>query len=116
MKVAILGASLKPDRHSHRAQKLLMEKGHEVIPVSPRGDDILGITGAKEVPPGVDTVTLYLSPKRFLPILDQLISASPRRVIFNPGTESTEAVQRLTEAGIETEDACTLVLLTTGNF
>jgi len=93
-----------------------MEKGHEVIPVSPRGDDILGIAGVKELPPGIDTVTLYLSPKRFLPILEQVISASPRRVIFNPGTESPEAVQRLSEAGIKTENACTLVLLNTGAF
>ncbi len=116
MKVAILGASPKADRYSHLAQKLLMEHEHEVIPVSPRGDEILGVPGSTKVPAGVDTVTLYLSPKRLLPILDQLISAAPRRVIFNPGTESPEAVERLTSADIVCEEACTLVLLNTGAF
>ncbi len=116
MKVAILGASTKTDRYSHRAQKLLMEQQHEVIPVSPRGDEVLGIPGSTKVPPGVDTLTLYLSPKRLLPLLDELIAAAPRRVIFNPGTESPEAVERLSAAGIECQEACTLVLLNTGAF
>ena len=116
MKVAILGASVKPDRYSHRAQKLLMEKGHTVYPVSPRGDGILGVAGMTEVPAGMDTVTLYVGEERFLPILEQVIAASPRRVIFNPGTESEVAMARLAEAGIEVEEACTLVLLNTGSF
>ena len=75
MKVAILGASTKPDRYSYRAQKLLMEYGHEVFPVSPRGDEILGVTGLQDVPAGVDTVTVYVRAERLLPILDQLIAA-----------------------------------------
>jgi len=116
MKVAILGASAKPDRYSHRAQKLLMEHGHEVFPVGPRGDEILGVAGWQEIPAGVDTVTIYVREERFLPVLDQLLAASPRRVIFNPGTESEVAMARLAEAGIAAEEACTLVLLNTGSF
>lgn len=116
MKVAILGASIKPDRYSHRAQKLLMEKGHTVVPVSPRGEEILGVPGATTVPAGMDIVTVYLGEKNLLPVLDDLIKAAPKRVIFNPGTESAEAVERLQAAGIATEEACTLVLLNTGSF
>ena len=116
MKVAILGASTKPDRYSHRAQKLLMEKGHSVYPVSPTGAEVLGVSGLKEIPEGMDTVTLYVSEKNLLPVLDQLIAAKPRRVIFNPGTESETAVKQLSEAGILTENACTLVLLNAGTF
>lgn len=116
MKVAILGASTKPDRYAHRAQKLLQELGHVVAPVNPRGDDILGVLGTTEIPAGIDTVTIYIRAERLFPILDQVIAASPRRVIFNPGTESPEAVEEFTQAGIETENACTLVLLNTGSF
>jgi uncharacterized protein len=116
MKVAILGASPKPDRYSNKAQRMLVEHGHEVFPVSPSAQEILGVAGFSEVPEGMDTVTLYVGPKHLLPMLDQLIDAAPRRVIFNPGTESEEAMDRLKAAGIEVEEACTLVLLSVGEF
>ncbi|MGC6466718.1 MAG: CoA-binding protein [Akkermansiaceae bacterium] len=116
MKVAILGASPKPERYSHQAQLLLMEQGHEVFPVSPTGGEILGVDGMTSIPNRMDTVTLYVGPARLAPVLDSLIEAAPRRVIFNPGTESPEAKARLEEAGIKTEEACTLVLLRTGSF
>ena len=116
MKVAILGASAKPGRYSNQAQKLLMKHGHAVFPVSPLGDEIRGVAGLTKVPDGMDTVTLYVGEERLLPILDQIIAAGPLRVIFNPGTESSWAMARLTEAGIESEEACTLVLLNTGSF
>ena len=116
MKVAILGASSKPDRYSNKAQQRLVELGHEVFPVSPSGQDVLGVEGLKSVPSGMDVVTLYVGPQHLLPVLDELIEAAPRRVIFNPGTESEEAMSRLSAAGIEVEEACTLVLLSTGEF
>ena len=116
MNVAIVGASPKPDRYSNKAQRMLVDHGHSVVPVSPSGQDVMGVPGTSEVPQGFDTVTLYVSPKHLLPMLDQLVEAAPRRVIFNPGTESEEAASRLQAEGIEVEEACTLVLLSTGEF
>jgi predicted CoA-binding protein len=116
MKVAILGASTKPDRYANKAQRMLVQHGHEVFPVSPSGQEVMGVVGLTEVPEGMDTVTLYVGEKNLLPALDQLIDAAPRRVIFNPGTESEEAMSRLRESGIEVEVACTLVLLSVGEF
>ena len=116
MKVAILGARPNPERYSHQAQLLLTEHGHEVFPVSPTGREILGVEGMTSVPSGMGTVTLYLGPDRLMPVLNSLIAAKPRRVIFNPGTESQEAKEKLEESGIKTEEACTLVLLRTGSF
>jgi hypothetical protein len=37
-------------------------------------------------------------------------------VVFNPGTENTEFESLLKENGIEAEEACTLVLLGTGQY
>jgi hypothetical protein len=37
-------------------------------------------------------------------------------VIFNPGTESAAVQERLTQAGIEWFEACTLVMLKTDQF
>lgn len=118
-RVAVLGASSKPDRYSFRAVRMLDEHGHEVFPISPRGETIDGHPGYKslgDIEPRVDTLTLYLNPTRLAPLRDEILEHAPRRVIFNPGTESDQLEQQLREAGIETIRACTLVLLSTGQF
>ncbi len=119
MNVAILGASAKPERYANKAQVLLAEHGHRVFPVSPTGADILGVEGyssVSEISEKIDTLTLYLGPDRLAPLIDEIISAKPGRVIFNPGTESKEAITAFEKAGITCEEACTLVLLQTGSF
>ena len=122
MKVAIIGASDKPDRYAYRAQQMLMDDGHETFPVSLSGQDILGRTvyrSALEIPDSdrpIHTATLYVSPERFAPVADEVIDLRPERVIFNPGTESAEIEERFREAGIEVIEACTLVLLATEQF
>ncbi|MBP1637727.1 MAG: hypothetical protein H6Q18_516, partial [Bacteroidetes bacterium] len=64
----------------------------------------------------LDTVTLYIGAQRQPEYYDYIISLKPRRVIFNPGTENPEFVRLLGENGIESEVACTLVLLGTGQY
>ncbi|MDQ8186464.1 2-amino-4-hydroxy-6-hydroxymethyldihydropteridine diphosphokinase [Pelagicoccus sp. SDUM812002] len=117
--VAILGASPKPERYAHLAQQLLMETGHELALVAPRGEEILGVSvidklGKCQEP--VDTVTLYIGSSRVDSVLEDLLEARPRRVIFNPGTENDSVRSILEREGIETQEACTLVLLRTGQF
>jgi predicted CoA-binding protein len=121
MNIAILGASDKPDRYAYRAQRLLAEHGHRVFPISPSGKDVLGESGYRSILdlPGdqaIDTLTLYINPARLDPLIDDIITAKPGRVIFNPGTESAEAEKRFRAAGIAVLDACTLVLLQTDQF
>ena len=119
MKVAILGASDKPDRYSNMALKMLVEKGHTVFPVHPRLKEIDGIAvigSLKDLPAPVHTVTVYLSPELSGRLEGEIIESKPRRVIFNPGTENAELAKSLDAAGIVTLEACTLVLLRTGQF
>ena len=122
MNVVVIGASKKPDRYSHRAQQMLTQHGHVAIPVSPTGADVLGQQGYRSVADipedclPIDTVTLYVRPERLEPIIAEIIELKPRRVIFNPGTESASATERFRESGIETIEACTLVLLSTDTF
>lgn len=119
MNVAILGASQAPDRYSHMAQKNLMEAGYRVTPVTPKYPEVLGIPAVDsvtQIAEEVDTLTVYLEPNKTKKIIDAILQLHPRRVIFNPGTESPEIEATLQKAGIETEQACTLVLLRTGQF
>jgi predicted CoA-binding protein len=117
--VAILGASAKEHRYSFMAQKKLMEHGHNVFPVSPDGKTVLGIDGFRcisEIPEKIDTVTLYVGPKRQVGMIDEIIKKKPGRVIFNPETEHPENMAVLKENGIDVQEACTLVLLATGQY
>lgn len=118
-RVAILGASDKPDRYSHRAQLMLRQRGHEVVPVNPKLEVIEGIPVVPDlgaIEGAVDTLTLYVGPQITSGLADAILALKPRRVIFNPGTENPALEARLSAAGISCDNACTLVLLTTGTF
>lgn len=117
--VVILGASHKPDRYSYRAVEFLQKKGYNPIPVHPRGNSVCGIdtrTSLAEVDEDIDTITLYVNSTISSKSADAIIEASPRRVIFNPGAENRPLLERLQSNGIECREACTLVLLRTGQF
>jgi uncharacterized protein len=115
----IVGASDKPDRYSHMAQLLLREHDHEVVPVHPKLASIAGIpvmTDLSQISDPVDTVTMYVGAAISSGLADKLIALKPRRVIFNPGAENPELAAKLEAAGVVTEEACTLVLLRTGQY
>jgi uncharacterized protein len=118
-RVVILGASDKPDRYAYRAFAMLREHGHVPVPVHPSLAEIDGVPVAKDLSSlagGADTLTLYVNPAISGPLAAEIVSLRPGRVIFNPGTESPDLQARLREAGIPFEEACTLVLLGTGQF
>ena len=117
-KTVILGATPNPERYAYLATSRLKKAGHEVLPVGNKKGEIEGIVIENGTPQyeGVDTVTLYLNPDNQKPYYDYILSLKPKRIIFNPGTENWELVRLAKEQGIETEIACTLVMLSVGNY
>ena len=118
-RVVVLGASNNPERYSNMALNRLLENDHEVIPVHPTLESVGGekvIPTLREVEGPVDTVTVYVSPRVSSKMTDSLVALAPGRVIFNPGAENAELEEALEQHGIETLHACTLVLLSTGQF
>lgn len=117
--VAVLGASPKPARYANQCVRLLKEHGYRITPVHPRFETIEGLDVAHalgEINDPVDTLTLYVGPQLLEPQAEDIVRLEPGRVIFNPGTESMPLQERLDAAGIEWFEACTLVLLKTGQF
>jgi len=114
----VAGASPNPSRYSHVAVLRLHAAGHPVIAVGIRTGFIGDTPIATDWPlvSGVDTVTLYVGPSNQPAWKDYILSLRPRRVIFNPGAENPEFERLLQDAGIHTEEACTLVLLSTGTY
>ena len=114
----VIGASANPARYSNLAVQKLIAHKHQVIALGSR-DGLIGntlIETEKKPFEGIDTVTLYLNPIRQLEYYDYILSLRPRRIIFNPGAENDELNQLALKNGIYTEEACTLVLLSTGQY
>lgn len=117
--VAILGASSKQSRYAYRAQQQLAAMGYTVSPVSNHEEEVLGESCFRslcDIESQIDTVTIYLNPLNLAHVVGDLLASKPRRAIFNPGSESLSIMRDLEAAGIEVQSACTLVLLSTGQF
>ncbi len=114
----VVGASPNKERYSFLATELLTKKGYAVYPFGIKKGMINEITINNEWPEKgtIDTVTLYLGPAAQADYYTPILSLAPRRIIFNPGTENPDLVALAIQNGIETIEACTLVLLQTGQF
>lgn len=115
----MLGASRKPQRYANRALRALRQHGYEVVPVTPAHAEVEGLPAAASLADAggrVDTLTVYVGPRHVEPLIDDIVAARPRRVILNPGTESAELKRALDRHAIPYLEACTLVLLATGQF
>jgi predicted CoA-binding protein len=117
--VAILGASQNPSRYAYLAFQKLRQHGHHVIPVNPGFAALEGVPvvpSLKDIREPIDTLTMYVGPKRSSELQDEIVKLKPKRVIFNPGSENPALAAVLRQAGVSVEEACTLVLLSTDQF
>lgn len=117
-KTLVLGASENPSRYSNLAIQRLRDHGHDVVAIGSRKGQVLDVAFGTEQAPfeAIDTVTLYLNPKNQESYEAYILSLQPKRIVFNPGTENYEFAKRANERGITTIEACTLVLLATGQY
>ena len=113
----VLGASAKEDRASNQAVRKLKMYGYKVMAVSNKLDMIGDTPIETDFPAGnVHTLTMYLSAVNQKPYYEKILALHPGRIIFNPGAENDELEKLAYQNGIETEEACTLVLLNTGQY
>jgi predicted CoA-binding protein len=119
-KTVIIGATTNPSRYAYIAAGMLTEYNHEIIPVGIKKGEVYGksILDINQRPPvsQVDTVTLYIGPQHQPEHFDYILSLKPKRVIFNPGTENPEFEKMIENTGAEALEACTLVLLRSGQY
>jgi len=117
-KTLIIGASPDPSRYAYKAAHMLTRFNHEIVNVGIKRGEVAGVEIEK---PGaihndIDTITLYIGPALQAQYHDYILDTKPKRVIFNPGTENYELEKLLDVHGIEPVEACTLVLLSTGQY
>jgi len=117
-KTLVIGASENPSRYSNKAIKKLTFYGHPVLAIGNKEGEVSGIKFSTEkVKFGdIDTITLYLNVNNQKSYYDYILELKPKRVLFNPGTENTELQNLLSKNNIAFEEACTLVLLSIGQY
>jgi len=117
-KTLVLGASENPARYSNIAIHRLLSYKQPVVAIGKRAGNVAGVAIGTDTPEidDIDTITLYLNPNNQKPYYEYILSLNPKRVIFNPGTENDELEDMLREKGIEAKEACTLVMLGTGQY
>lgn len=117
-KTLVLGASDNPSRYSYLAVEKLARYGHTVVAIGKK-EGLIGNTPVIKGKPDekdVDTVTLYLNPQLQEQYYAYILALHPKRIIFNPGTENAELEKLASDNQIETLEACTLVMLGTGQY
>lgn len=111
---AVVGASQDPSRYGHTIVKRLNDSGYNVLPVSPKYEDIDGIKAyptLSDISTTVDVVNFVVNPGIGIKILDEVIKLGIKRIWIQPGAESDALIEKAKTNGIEVIEACILVVL-----
>lgn len=114
----VIGASSNPERYSYKAVMSLLKHEHTVIPIGIKQGKIndLDIFVGKPIIGNIHSVSLYVGITNQTEWIPYILQLKPKRLIFNPGTENPDFFKLAQEQGIECIEACTLVMLSIGNY
>src|SRR5262245_22100075 len=101
--IAVVGASDDPAKPANAIPGYLQEQGYQILPVNPRGGQILGqpaYPSLDEVDTPIDVVEVFRPPTEAETIARQAITAGANVLWFQPGTHTDQAVRLATEAGL----------------
>ncbi|GAA4919433.1 CoA-binding protein [Mucilaginibacter defluvii] len=117
-KTIILGATTEPGRYANLAANRLVKLGYTIVNVGLKSGDVAGVNIEKPeiIHNDIDTISLYINPLNQATLYDYILLTNPKRIIFNPGAENPVLELLARKRGIQTEIACTLVLLNTGQY
>ena len=103
--IALIGASPRPDRASHRVMRFLQTRGHKVYPVNPReagntinGETVLASLGA--LPTSVDMVDIFRRSSEAGGAVDDAIRIAAKAVWLQLDVIDEDAARRAEQAGL----------------
>jgi predicted CoA-binding protein len=100
---AVVGLSNNPDRAAFGVAKLLIEKGHTVIPVHPKAESVHGQTGyakLSDIPGPVDVVDIFVNSDLAGGVVNEAIEIGAKGVWLQLDVIDEVAVTRAKDAGL----------------
>jgi predicted CoA-binding protein len=101
--IAVVGASADESKPAHAIPRYLQSQGYRILPVNPRGGEILGervYRSLDEIDVPVDVIDVFRPPHEAEGIVRQAIAIGARALWFQPGTHTADAVRSGSEAGL----------------
>lgn len=102
-RVAVVGCSPDPNRDSHRIAKLLLDRGHRIFPVNPRGGQILGRPVARSLTSltePIDVVDVFRRPQALPEVVTDSITIGAKILWLQLGVVDDAEAIRATAAGL----------------
>ncbi|MFZ5376579.1 MAG: CoA-binding protein [Patescibacteria group bacterium] len=108
--IAIIGVSNDPQKYGHKIFVDLLAAGHPVIGVNPKGGEVAGqklVSRLEEITPIPDLVIIVVPPAIAIKVAEQAAELGIKRIWFQPGSESDEAIKIAKSHGAEViSNAC----------
>jgi uncharacterized protein len=101
--IAVVGASGDPSKPAHRIPRYLQRQGYRIVPVNPRGGELLGEPVARslaEVEGPVDVVDVFRPASETPQVAREAAEIGAKVLWLQLGIESEEARQVAESAGI----------------
>ncbi|MBO8161046.1 MAG: CoA-binding protein [Thermosipho sp. (in: Bacteria)] len=112
-KIAIVGATTNKSKFGNIVLRDLRKKGFEVIPVTPRYDEVEGIKTVKKIkdlPNDIDLLVFILPPKIGIEATKEAVESGFTNLWYQPGAYSDEIDEFLKQKGITVfHDVCIMI-------
>jgi len=101
--IAVVGASNSVGKPAHDKPRYLQSQGYRIVPVNPRGGEILGqhaFASLRDVDVPIDVVDVFRPPAEAEAIARDAVAIGAKVVWFQPGTDTDEAAAVATQGGL----------------
>jgi len=100
---AIVGLSNNSERAAFGVAKVLIEKGHQIIPVHPKAETVHGQKGyakLSDIPGKVDVVDIFVNSELAGEVVDDAIALGAKGVWLQLDVIDAGAISRANDAGL----------------
>ena len=100
---AVVGLSNNSERAAYKVSKLLMDKGHTVIPVHPKAETVHGQKGfssLSDIKTPIDVVDIFVNSQLAGQVVDQAIAIGAKGVWLQLDVIDQAALSRAKDAGL----------------
>jgi predicted CoA-binding protein len=101
--IAVVGASDNPQKPAHTIPRYLQRQGYRIIPVNPKGGEILGEkvhASLQEIEEPIDVVDVFRPSEETPDVARSAVEAGAKVLWLQEGISSEEAERIATEGGL----------------